>query len=161
MTTNRAQTAFTLIEILIVIGMIAILASIVLVGVNPLRQFAVARNAQRMSDVNALLNAVGNRMAENEGAFESDSCPPLPSGATDMSSASFDIRPCLVPDFMPELPHDPSNGTNDCTTDSCSGETYDTRYTISQDATNGRVTVCAPGAAESAIRASKPYCLTR
>jgi len=160
MRTTNTTAGFTLIEILIVIGMMSILASVVLSGVNPLRQFAVARNSQRVSDVNALLNAVGNRMAENQGAFESASCPPLPAAVTDMSSTDFDIRPCLVPDFLPELPHDPSQGNNTCTTDSCQDGAYDTKYTIRQDGA-GRVTICAPLAAESAIRDSKPYCLTR
>jgi prepilin-type N-terminal cleavage/methylation domain-containing protein len=158
---TRSTSAFTLIELLIVIGMIAILASIVLVGVNPLRQFAVARNAQRASDVNALLNAIGNRMAENEGVFSSDRCPALPTAATDMAKSSYNIRPCLVPDYVSELPFDPSSGSNACTTDSCADGTYDTRYTVMQNAATGRITVCAPLAAETAIRDSKPYCLTR
>ena len=49
---------FTLIEILIVIGIIAILSSIVIIAVNPARQFAQARDTKRQSDVNAILNAV-------------------------------------------------------------------------------------------------------
>ena len=49
---------FTLIEILVVIGMLAILTTVVLVAVNPLRQFAQARNSQRQSNVAAILNAV-------------------------------------------------------------------------------------------------------
>jgi type IV pilus assembly protein PilA len=161
MDTSLSSRAFTLIEILIVIGMLAILSSVVLVGVNPLRQFAVARNSQRVSNVNALLNAIGNRMAENQGVFGSDSCPPLPSSATDMSSSAYAIRPCLVPDYISELPYDPSEGSNTCTDDACMGGSYDTRYTVKQDASSGRVTVCAPLTAEPSIRDSKPYCLTR
>ncbi|MEO6536921.1 MAG: type II secretion system protein [Candidatus Paceibacterota bacterium] len=164
---RKRNRGFTLIEILIVIGMIAILASVVLIAINPLRQFAQARNSQRISNVNAILNAVGNRTAEHKGIFTDTSglCQtPIPTTETAMSGSAFhgfDIRPCLVPTYISELPYDPVGGSNSCTTDSCSGELYDTRYTIKQD-TNGRITVCAPNAGnETSIEGSAPYCLTR
>ncbi|CAN5726454.1 hypothetical protein BH11PAT2_BH11PAT2_06540 [soil metagenome] len=162
-----AKQGFTLIEILIVIGMIAILASVVLIAINPLRQFAQARNSQRISNVNAILNAVGNRTAEHKGIFTDTSglCQnPIPTTASDMSESAingYNIRPCLVPTYISELPFDPAGGSNACTTDSCSGESYDTQYTIKQDV-NGRITVCAPNAAmETSIQGSEAYCLTR
>jgi type IV pilus assembly protein PilA len=64
-----SQKGFTLIEILVAIGIIAILATIVLVAINPGRQFAQSRNTQRVSNVNAVLNAVGQNMVDNKGVF--------------------------------------------------------------------------------------------
>ncbi|MDB5245566.1 MAG: hypothetical protein JWN90_671 [Parcubacteria group bacterium] len=166
MKTRTASRGFTLIEILIVIGMIAILASVVLIAINPLRQFAQARNSQRISNVNAILNAIGNRTAEHRGVFADIAglCQTsIPSTATPMDSGlnDFNIRPCLVPTYISELPYDPIGGNNFCANDTCSGNSYDTKYTVKQD-TNGRVTVCAPNAGtETSIEGSAPYCLTR
>ncbi|HVU79832.1 MAG TPA: prepilin-type N-terminal cleavage/methylation domain-containing protein, partial [Candidatus Paceibacterota bacterium] len=81
---------FTLIEVLIVIGIIAILAAIVIVAINPAKQFAQARNTQRESNIGAILNAIGQRAADNKGIFAGTfdidgttyTCGTLPSSAT-------------------------------------------------------------------------------
>src|ERR1700722_12408331 len=66
---TQSLAGFTLIEILVVIGMIAILATIVIIAINPARQFAQGRNSQRVSNVNTILNAIGQRIADNKGVF--------------------------------------------------------------------------------------------
>jgi len=162
---SRIQVlGFTLIEILVVMGLIAILASVVLVAINPARQFAQARNAQRAANVHALLNAAGARIAEHRGLFTSEDCPQaLPAAPMVMATEQYDIRPCLVPTYLSELPIDPEKGRNDCQTIACDGpdESYNTHYTITQTASSSRITVCAPEAEESALEGSKSYCLMR
>jgi len=161
---KESTRGFTLIEILIVIGMLAILATVVLVAVNPLRQFAQARNSQRQANVSALLNAVSNRIADNRGVFEAADCTALPVASSTgiKKQGGYDLRKCLVPDYISELPFDPSVGSNTCTTDACSDpQSYATAYTIEQHTSSSRITICAPGAKESAIKGSEAFCLTR
>ncbi|MDB5264529.1 MAG: hypothetical protein JWN64_100 [Parcubacteria group bacterium] len=162
-TTNPVQRGFTLIEILVVIGMLAILATVVIVSINPMRQFAQARNSQREANVAAILNGIGQRLADNRGIFPKGSCASLPAVKLPManSQSGFDIRPCLVPTYMSELPMDPKEGFNTCTAPTCaSGENYDTGYTIVQDFATARVTVCADGHAEGPIPGSAKFCLS-
>ncbi len=65
----KKNSGFTLIELLIVIGIIAILAAVVIVALNPARQFSQARNTQRSSNVNTILNAVGQYISDNNGSL--------------------------------------------------------------------------------------------
>lgn len=136
----KSQNGFTLIEVLLVIGLIAILAAIVIIAVNPARQFAQARNTQRSSDVNAILNAVHQNMIDNRGTWTCASGD-IPTTSTKMASGGgYDICSCLVPAYLPAMPYDPVTGSyTDCTS-------YDTGYNIIKSETTGRVTVSAPNA---------------
>lgn len=156
---GRRHKGFTLIEILVVIGIIAIFAAIVIIAINPSRQFAQARESQRVSNVNAILNAIGQNLADNKGLFN---CPSVTLSNTPalISGTGANIRPCLVPTYLPELPYDPSTGSNTCTSSEAACTSYDTKYTLAQDST-GRITVCAPGAVEAAIGGSAAICVTR
>ncbi len=140
---------FTLIEILVVIGIIAVLSAIVLVAINPSRQFKLAHDSQRVSNVTAILNAVGLNMAENRGVFNcATTIPSTPKVITSDITKGIDIASCLIPTYISSLPYDPtvSGAKFVSTTD------YDTKYSISQD-TNGRIVVSAVGEITANIEA--------
>lgn len=147
---NSKNKGFTLIEILVVIGIIAILAAVVLIAINPARQFAQARNSQRVSNLNAILNAIGQFTADNKGkALDATTCPgittaigtppfvaPAASTTIGVGTGKTDLASCLVPTYIPgSIPFDPI------------GSAVDTKYTIS--VSGGRYTVCAPESKET------------
>ena len=157
--THNKKRGFTLIEILITLCILAMLAGVVIIAVNPARQFAKARDAQRWSDVNAILNAVHQVMTDNHGNWPSATCEALPTSAetikmndSDPATDEADICACLVPTYVAKMPFDPSAAGASYT--SCTGG-YDTKYTIVQSAAGGRVTVAATGEIEIAISVTR------
>ena len=138
--------AFTLIEVLVVIGIIAVLAAVVLVAVNPSRQFKLARDSQRVSNVNALLNAIHQNMAEHRGIFTcAGSAKVIPTTVTIVRDSTSglhdgDIAPCIVPDYISSVPFDPViTGTH-----FTSSADYNSGYEIFRDS-NGRITASSTG----------------
>lgn len=140
--TRRKQGGFTLIELLVVIGILAVLLAIVLVAINPDRQFKQANDTQRKSDVNTILNAVSQYMADYKGDITGLG---IPTGTPEQidSTNSADLCAALVPTYVAALPVDPTAGSG-AAVSTCSG-TWNTGYTIVQGA-SGRVTVAAPSA---------------
>lgn len=142
---NSLQKGFTLIELLVVIGILAVLLSIVLVAINPGRQFALANNTTRKNDISAVMNAVYQYAADNAGALP----PGVPAqGATStISTAGTGAAFCnaLVPTYIAALPVNPTPNAGfvftNCTT-------YTSGYSITlgtaSAGTTPRITVFAP-----------------
>jgi type IV pilus assembly protein PilA len=133
-----SRGGFTLIELLLVIGIIAILASIVIVAINPTKQMGDARNAQRRSDVNTILNAIYQYAIDNKGNMPG--CLATGSGGNICvkgSACSGVTSGCdldtLTSSYVVDIPKDPSGATGN-----------DTNYDVA--ITSGRVTVSAPNA---------------
>jgi prepilin-type N-terminal cleavage/methylation domain-containing protein len=139
------RRGFTLIELLVVIGILAILLAITLIAINPARQFSQANDTKRRSDVNAILNAVGQYMADNHGGLPAD----MPAadvvetiGGTTASQAN--ICADIVPLYLAALPVDPLTDNGTPVTEADCATAYDTNYTITVSGTDNRITVSAP-----------------
>ncbi len=133
---NKIEKGFTLIELLIVIGILAVLMGIVLVAINPAKQFKQANDTKRRSDVNAILNAVDQYAADNKGAVPAN----ITTTAETIGNGSgqADICSDLVTTYIAQLPADPLLAA----IPNCTGS-YNTGYTIVKSATDNRVTVSA------------------
>lgn len=150
---KKLYKGFTLIELLVVIGIIGILAAIVLVAVNPGRQFAQARDTQRRADLYGITNAVYQFAAEHNGKLPDtdgdDATSNFPTSATCIGTGAtcFNLAAAtnhagteiIVPTYIAAIPFDPSTGT-----------AADTQYTIYKDA-NGRLVAAAVGELTAAI----------
>jgi len=138
------RRSFTLVEVLLVVGIVSLLSTVVMVSLRPASRFAQANNIKRQSDLTLIINAVFRYASDNRSVF--------PPGVTAIpqfiSSSGADICADLVPKYLPSLPTDPtafSGADVPCT------PPYDTGYLISLTSDGGHVTVSAPSAQEGEV----------
>ncbi|HKC05025.1 MAG TPA: type II secretion system protein [Patescibacteria group bacterium] len=142
----KRYKGFTLIELLVVIGILGILLAIVLIAINPARQFAQANNTARRSDVNTILNAIHQYGADNKGKLPTN-MPAKGAAAVTIawdgtSTHTGDICGDISPTYVAQLPTDPK--LNVAAVSVCTAA-YNTDYSVAVD-TSGRVTVSAADA---------------
>ncbi len=116
--TSQFRGGFTLIEILLAIGILAILATAAIIAINPARQFALARNAQRWNDVHAVMNAVYQYSVSNKGALPPEITVTVTemclTGASDCTNLANMMSLTDGSIYLTSIPVDPSCPTN-CT----------------------------------------------
>lgn len=142
---GELHSGFTLIEILLVIGILGILAVAVIVAINPARQFAQANNAQRESNVNTILNAVYQYAIDNNGllpgtitATPTEICATGTAASTCATAGLIDLSVLTNNEkYLVSIPKDPQCPSV-CATNGVDYQIFRTA--------NGRITVSAPGA---------------
>lgn len=122
MKTKRYE-GFSLIEILVVVALIIILATITIVAINPGKNFRDTRNAQRSSDVNALLSAVtqyttdGNALPTGIAACTETGDDAWKEGTAIRTDATGGVNLSFLTtgenDYMVSIPKDPQVDTED------------------------------------------------
>lgn len=149
---RAGRPGFTVLELLLVVGIIAILLSMSFVAIDPPRRFNQSRNTTRWSDITSLLRAVKTYQADSGGGLPGStldsnaataqiigesvtcaaySCPAgLPGGVSipGTGCAVTDLDTALAA-YLKSIPADPS-----------SGSANDTKYWINKDA-NGLIEI--------------------
>ncbi len=151
---NKKQSSkkgFTLLEILLVVAIIAILAGVVIIAINPGKQLADSRNAQRKVDVNTILNAIYQYSLDNGGNLpagltttETEICRTGVATTTCSTSSLVQISEITNSEkYLVSIPVDPS-----------SSSANSTNYSVLKTA-SGRVKVAAPLAEGASISVTR------
>ena len=113
------KNAFTIIELLVVIGIIGILATVLMVSINPGRQFAKSRDTKRETDLIAILSMIYQYASEHSGGLPDTDGNPVTSNFPTTMTCIGSTSPCfdlagagddgdtIVPVYAVELPKDP------------------------------------------------------
>ncbi len=145
----KFSKGFTLIEILLVVAAIAILASIVIIAINPTKQLGDTRNATRRVDVKTIIDAVYQYSIDNNGGIPAtitalqvntpfEICRTGIANCQNFNMIDLSVL-TLNEKYLTSLPIDPSSP----------GVANGTGYRVLRTA-NSRVTVSAPNAEQGA-----------
>ena len=136
MSKTKSVRGFTLLEILLVVGIIAILAGIVILAINPSKQLGDSRNAERRSDVLTILNAIYQYAIDNNGVLieiNNGSALPISDDCEENGVDAMNLEDYIVTassTYLTDIPTDPLASGGD--------SAY---YVVQNDA--NRITVCA------------------
>lgn len=122
---NFKNKGFTLIELLIVIAIIAALAVVVFVALNPTQRLKDSRDARRTADVETILTAVHEYIVDNKGSLPTGMTTSMAEaqlgtaasgaaiatgGCSVIAAAGLDLSTPLAK-YLKSIPTDPKTGT--------------------------------------------------
>ena len=103
-TKQLARRGFTLIELLIVVAIIAIIAAVVFVSLDPLTRFRDSRDAKRWVDISGILSAVKIDQVDNGGAYMSGVANMAPGEVYMITDGVAAVPNCVVANANCDVP---------------------------------------------------------
>ncbi|HVM76946.1 MAG TPA: type II secretion system protein [Candidatus Paceibacterota bacterium] len=140
----HSRRGLTLIEIVITVAIIGIVSGVYFLVANPAGQVQGARNSRRSLDLQNIMLAIRQNIADGGTGTFTCSSGSVPTSTKTMTSAGggYNIAPCLIPTYLATMPIDPGTTTAyyNSPTD------YNTAYTIVYNSASGTITLSAPAA---------------
>jgi uncharacterized protein (TIGR02145 family)/prepilin-type N-terminal cleavage/methylation domain-containing protein len=137
---KNIKRGFTFIELLIVMGLIAILVAMVIFIAKPGERFLKARDDHRQVELNAIWHAVEEKIDQDNGGWAN--CDPIPEDYLTLigsSPAHYDLYSCIVSDHLETPLVDPLEGYYNDEND------YNTYYRIWRNPVTGAVSLRGEG----------------
>jgi type IV pilus assembly protein PilA len=150
--TSVAQ-GFTLLEILIAVGIIAILATIIVITLDPAERFRNARESRRLSDIQTVSSAIHQYIVDKRGEFppgidererqlgtnttgcEIDTAVCHVKSSSDCADLSASLKP-----YLSSIPEDPESGSAALT-----------HYTVEREQGGNRIVVRSCDSTENSV----------
>lgn len=109
---SKTYPAFTFIEILVVVGLIALLGAVVAIAINPTKMYESAKVSETKNELNALYSAIDQYLIDNSGYPEGVSSiykEVCKSGVprSECESRGMISLDDLIPDYVVDIPISP------------------------------------------------------
>lgn len=105
------KRGFTLIELLVVLAILAILATGIVVTINPGERFAQMRDMRRRENLERIYSAIQNKLLSEGGSWQD--CSEIPFEPTPIGKSYYDLYSCLVPRYLSQELYDPKEGNSE------------------------------------------------
>lgn len=160
---KSSQRAFTLVELLVVIGILGVLMTVALAAINPAEAQRKARDTQRLKDMATLQTAFEQYLSDGGTAPATTGALPLSSAtATTGCTAATNWTGLNLCNYLSKVPSDPVNNVSTKTavgvasgTGTAQTAAHATVYKLGYDSTTGTYKFCTY--LESKSNATKLY----